>query len=237
MGKLILISGKIKSGKDIFLEAATAKFGSNVVRVGFSDKLKEMAASVTGEDVSLFNSQEGKAGLLGKMWVNPSGERMTRREFLQRFGTQVRLGVCPEFWINDYQTRIEKVWDVNPDAIILTPDTRFFNEADCARKNDGLLLRICRNYTWNQFCEAYGIGTGYYNHDFDDRRTPDRWTMKLDGLCVGESFSNHALSDALRSIKHRSETELDAYLFSNLIENHGSLDNYEMSIETFLNKF
>ena len=234
MNKLIGISGKIKSGKDTLLDAAKELFGDRAVRVGFSDKLKEIASDVSGDPIELFQTQEGKTGLMDSKWVNSSGSIMTRREFLQKLGTEVRVGVCPNFWVNAYLTKIKYIWDSNPDTIIFTPDCRFFNEVNCVIENGGRVIRINRKFTWIEFCKEYGIERLDEYIGSKDKRLVQDWIPILVGLNTHMRGSRKDVFEALRAVSHISETEVDNFNFNETIENDGSLDLFEDRINSLL---
>jgi len=140
----------------------------------WAGKLKEIASMLTGIPKHKFEDQEFKKTELSHQWSSlkhKAGKRqdgifpkkinmeivpMTVRDFLQKLGTDaIRDGLHTNAWVNalmaDY-TPTQVQWSDGPIGgyengsmpnWILT-DTRFPNEADAIRKEDGVLIRVER---------------------------------------------------------------------------------------------
>jgi len=127
---IIGISGKIGSGKDVLGQYLRVKFNYKIVK--FADKIKEVSALLTGTDISMHATQQGKQTVLGQ-WG------MTVREFQQRLGTEaMRNGLHKDCWV------ISTLANYKPCSKWAITDVRFKNEANAILKEGGRLIRILR---------------------------------------------------------------------------------------------
>jgi hypothetical protein len=126
---LIGLSGRRGSGKDTVARLLRQMQPERIWQIrSFGDSIKSVCAALTGEDVSPYYSQEGKAQLV------PAFQR-TRGEMLQQVGQALRAWE-PLVWVDAFFARLPH------DACVLVPDVRFPNEADPIRARGGLMLRI-----------------------------------------------------------------------------------------------
>lgn len=157
---IIGISGKAGSGKDTL-----AKYLRDILPhvdnvpyyeiVHFADLLKEAVQTTCVLDDWHTQTQEGKKTELE--WL----DGMTVREVLQKFGTAIREGVHPDFWVRALMEGTDD-WD------IIIPDVRFPNEAEEIRKRGGILVRIER--------EGAGAGNHISETALDDY---DKWDIVI----------------------------------------------------------
>ncbi len=126
---IIGISGKIGSGKDTLADLLIKK-DSAFVKKSFAYKLKQIGAFLTGTEIELWTTQEGKN-------VNLLEWGMTVGEFQQKLGTEaMRLGLHPQTWI----LSLFADWREG-DKWIIT-DMRFVNEANKVTEVGGTLVRL-----------------------------------------------------------------------------------------------
>lgn len=132
--KIIGISGKAGAGKDTLAQMLVLelyRYGE-CKTIHFADVLKTAASKATGIPRSTFDTQEGKASEI--KWLG-----MTVRELLQKFGTAIREGVDPDFWV-------KSLFNIYEDKdFIIIPDVRFPNEAKAIKDRGGILIRIERD--------------------------------------------------------------------------------------------
>jgi len=130
---LIGICGKANAGKD-----SVAKFIQECINcriVHWADPLKEMLISYFGLNYEDVYTQEGKEKY-NEYWG------MKNREILQKFGTNAcRDNFCVDVWIKTMELRIKN--DIEKENILIA-DTRFDNEAEFIRKNDGIIIEVVR---------------------------------------------------------------------------------------------
>ena len=62
------------------------------------------------------------------------------RALMQNYGTEVRRGDNPDYWVNQWIASTM----INKGKWIVADDVRFFNEAKAVKDNGGMLLRITR---------------------------------------------------------------------------------------------
>jgi len=237
---IIGLSGHIKSGKST--AATFIKENFPFVEKYFAYKLKLIASILTGDDIKLFETQEGKEGML-EDWG------MTRRKMLQQLGTEsLRNHFHDEVWIKslfaDYKPTYDgetlaraagfslRTEELYPNWIV--SDVRFSNEADAIKKMGGLLIRINRPFSliypeiWAEYLKskeyiAIHLGDSTYSRPSEG----DFVTW----LTIGE----RANLDLHHKLIHPSETGLDGYNeFDLVIDNTGSVVDLQQQLSEFL---
>jgi hypothetical protein len=129
MVHLIGLSGRRGSGKDTVAQLLQQLQPERNWHIrSFGDAIKSVSATLAGEDVAPYYSQEGKAELL------PVFGR-TRGEMLQQVGQALRVWE-PNIWVNAFFSRLPE------NAFVLVPDVRYASEADPIRARGGLMLRV-----------------------------------------------------------------------------------------------
>ena len=119
--KIILISGKARSGKDYLsqlLKERLEKDGLKVFKTAFADKLKEYLCI-------LFNLSLEELNNLKNSEVPFTKNGLTMRNLLQKFGTDIFTNKIDKFfWIKE---TAKEIIDKNPDVVIIS-DLRFKDE-------------------------------------------------------------------------------------------------------------
>ena len=129
MIRLIGLSGRRGSGKDTVAQLIRQLQPERLWHIrSFGDSIKAVCAALTGEVVTPYYSQEGKAERV------PTFGR-TRGEMLQQVGSALRAWE-PLVLVDAFFAGLP------PDAFVLVPDVRFANEADPIRARGGLMLRV-----------------------------------------------------------------------------------------------
>jgi dephospho-CoA kinase len=208
---IIGLSGHIKSGKST---AATLikKYNKTFDEKYFAYKLKYVAAYLTGDDIKNFESQSGKEEFL-KEWG------MTRRTFLQQFGTEsLRNTFHEQIWVKALFA------DYKPHMNWIISDTRFINEANEIKKRKGKILRIERPFSliypkeFNKFASQSKSLRSITDKNFV------KWLSKKD-------------KNLYKKVTHPSEIGLDEYnKFDYVIKNDGNIIEFEKEIVKFLQK-
>lgn len=121
MKKIILISGKARSGKDYIADLLKNKFeedGKKVLKLAYADKLKEYLCILFNLDLATLNDLKNSE-------IPFCLNGLTMRQILQKFGTDIFTKNIDEmFWVKEAAKTIK-----NSDAeIILITDYRFNNE-------------------------------------------------------------------------------------------------------------
>lgn len=115
----------------------------------FADALKECASLILGENRFMFEENSFKESPTSLELYNKDGERMTNRQFLQYFGTEVGRAIDEDLWVkvlmNKYQLEMDN-WEreIDSEPIWIVPDVRFPNEAEAIRKAGGQIWKIER---------------------------------------------------------------------------------------------
>ncbi len=131
-------------GKDTAAEALCRELGYR--RVGFADKLKQLAMDVNPivtSDTQTVNLQAGRGRLKWVVqgmggWDQAKRNYPEVRSFLQDLGHAGREIFGDDFWIE------QAIGHLPTDAKIVIPDVRYANEAEAIRGKGGLLINITR---------------------------------------------------------------------------------------------
>jgi len=151
MSKIILFTGKIGSGKTT-ASAILKKYG--FIQYNFADALKQFALSIGFTKEQLYGTQQQKLEI-NDFW------KISAREFLQKFGTDVCRDSLPKLIPNmDMNNRslwcriIEQHLD-QPNELIVIGDGRFPDEIQLIKDHNGVIIELIRNST---------DSTDYINH-------------------------------------------------------------------------
>lgn len=142
MKKVILISGKKRSGKNTLgniLEDSFNSMGYSAIQESFAFPLKDHIVNCFSDYITFVNSRTDDDELHIKPFDD--NKNTATRLFLQNFGTDfVRNQVDPLFWIKCAQKEVQKSM---ADVIIFT-DCRFLNELLSFEIEDVIKIRINR---------------------------------------------------------------------------------------------
>ena len=146
---IIGISGKAESGKDTaakmleiiyanpeitFDDFENRRYNNfaDINTVHFADTLKEVTQVMCHIGEWETNTQEGKKTTID--WLG-----ITVREFLQKLGTCVRMGIDNLFWIKETFANIDG-W-----KNVIIADVRFPEEIEAIKERGGIIIRLERN--------------------------------------------------------------------------------------------
>lgn len=139
--KIIGISGKKQSGKDTtaalmydILRATKPKL--NVFIYKFATGLKQAAAAILNCNVEDFEKEEQKNSPAAPWLPN-----LTKREFLQKLGTNVAHEISPSLWVDRLFYILDK-YPKDADILVIITDVRFPLEAGKILLKGGDLLRV-----------------------------------------------------------------------------------------------
>ena len=238
---LIAVSAKIGGGKDTFFNLLKQKSGKTFENKKFAWKLKEIAEKLTGIPALDFEKESVKNSYLPDEWnyldSNGQEQRLTCREFMQKLGTEgLRNGLHTNVWVNslfaDYKASVEK-YDFEGEPKFpnwFISDCRFENEANAIKQRGGIIVRINRDYSWEDFCKLYGLKNVNNPASYVGKTNPVFW-----GECLKNLDKTEEIETAIKKIFHASETSLDFYSqFDYIINNDGTLEDFENKIEDCL---
>jgi hypothetical protein len=171
---LIGITGYAQHGKDTVGASLVERYGYR--RLGFADKLKELALAVNPVipiDETDMYSYACLADIVASFGWEIAKTNPEVRRFLQELGTQARLLLGEDVWVNALAKTLNEsgVWTFEsewaagyPDPPsrysgppVVIADVRFPNEADYVRSVGGLLIRVTR---YNEDGTLYDNGLG-----------------------------------------------------------------------------
>tara|TARA_Y100001938_G_C8066792_1_gene420668 strand:- start:345 stop:1109 length:765 start_codon:yes stop_codon:yes gene_type:complete len=128
-----------------FADYASTTFWPFVKAYNFADPLKRLCISLFGLDrEQCYGTDEQKNSLTDILWDNVSQDssgRMTAREFMQAFGTDICRKIKDDVWVS---LCIKQIKDENPN-LALIGDCRFKNEIDAVHEAGGKVIYFTRN--------------------------------------------------------------------------------------------
>ena len=124
----------------------------------FADPLKEIAINLFNMDSSkVYGTDRQKNNKTNILWeempenLNNNKGRMTIREFLQHFGTNIMRKIKDDIWVSSTISRIV----LEDSEVAIIPDVRFPNEVETIKDNGGIVIRLNRNVFGDRHkCEA-----------------------------------------------------------------------------------
>jgi len=141
--KAIGLTGLAGSGKDTVAKLIKDNYAGKVMLYALADPLKEACAIAFGVPVAHFYDEKKKE-MIDEFWG------MTRREMLQKFGTEAMRNTFDDaFWIKRAQHFVEHAEKQDIDLLVVT-DIRFDNEAEWIIDDNGgmfqgVLVEVVRN--------------------------------------------------------------------------------------------
>ena len=123
--------------------------------IAFADPVKEVCSSVFGWEYrnllgDTIESREWREKQ-DEFWSKKLGREFTPRMALQLVGTDLfRNHFDENIWINSLEANVNKIYESNnahqiANVFFMVPDTRFSNEIDFIRKNNGIIIEVKRN--------------------------------------------------------------------------------------------
>lgn len=112
------------------------------------------------------------------------------RKFMQNYGTEVRRGDHPDYWVRRWSERVDRA--LADGKLVLVDDVRFLNEAEAVKDFGGTIIRVRRsdilpNDTHQSEVEMSHIEADYFidttKGDFTDyfRKIDDIFMPEVDG--------------------------------------------------------
>lgn len=132
---------------NIFVEYAERELWPYVKVYHFADYLKEICINLFGLNPSnIYGTDDQKNEPTPFLWENmPSSigkiGKMTHREFLEYFGTNIVRKIKTDAWVC---SSINKIVSENSQIAII-PDVRFPNEVKAIKDQGGIVIRLSRN--------------------------------------------------------------------------------------------
>lgn len=137
---------------EAFVEYAEEEMWPHVKMYSFADTLKNLAVHLFGlRPEQVYGSEEDKNSLTQFRWENMPGysgiqnfdeRKMTAREFMQHFGTDIMRKMYPNIWVDN---TIKKILAEGSELAVI-PDVRFPNEVEAVLANGGEVIRLSRVY-------------------------------------------------------------------------------------------
>lgn len=150
----------------VFIDYAELNLWPYIKVYHFADPLKEMAINLFGlKAEEVYGSDDQKNQKTELLWQdmpnnfsNKEG-RMTNREFLEHFGTNIIRKIKYDAWS---EFTINNVVKQQPEIAII-PDVRFPNEVRTIKNNGGIVIRLTRNV----FNSSFEAETSLDKENFD----------------------------------------------------------------------
>ena len=132
---------------DDFCEFASAYIWPHVRSFSFADPLKSIAIQLFGlTRDQCFGTDEDKNTPTDIIWKDMPGKsrskkKMTAREFLQSFGTDVCRKIKPDVWTSSCIDRVQ----TSQTELAIIPDCRFPNEVEAIKEAGGKVIRLTKS--------------------------------------------------------------------------------------------
>lgn len=141
----IAITGKANTGKNTVGKLLVKGLGAQSAKfIAFADPLKQMARTAFPEIPRkwLYGSSKYRNEVIPGAFKD--GVPLTVRQLLIDLGNDFGRKYKPTMWIDNFYTRLEKIYLRNPEVIVVT-DCRFRNEFDFLKAEGFFQIRILRD--------------------------------------------------------------------------------------------
>lgn len=158
--RVIGVTGKMQSGKTTLckhLFAIAEKHHKSAAVIAFADPLKDVCRTLFGGEARNYHgTQADKNEDIPEYWKTAlNGRCRTYRELMQYVGTEIFRALHQDFWVLKYAERVSAA--LQKYDIVLTPDVRFDNEAECIIAHHGAVVRLTRR-------DGITVADGIENH-------------------------------------------------------------------------
>lgn len=217
---LLGISAKIGCGKDTFFETLQKKTNNAYENKKFAGKLKLIASILTNIPVENFEDQDFKNTFLSDDWsyvlkdeiitdgIGLMCKKMTVRDFLQKLGTEaMRDGLHTNVWVNSLFS------DYKPESYKQASDFLKLSFEEMVVKRDNF-----------EYHRSWCITDMRFPNEYDAIKSRNGILIRINRPGVQQS-------------DHSSETSLDNHKFDYVIDNVGTLEEFEKKVEDCLKYF
>lgn len=133
---IVAICGKAGSGKDTAARILSEML--SFTRIAFADPLKEALAIIANEPVEYYHDNAKKEEICPLF-------NMTRREAMQKFGTEAVRGVLGDnIWLERALQSIKTLQETRGRSRYVVTDCRFDNEARALKEHGAIIVEIER---------------------------------------------------------------------------------------------
>lgn len=171
---IIALTGLKRSGKSTAAKHLETKYG--FIRINFKDALLTELKQYFPDFLKA--EAEYHACTVDELLERKPGHI---RQLLQNFGTELRRGEDPNYWIEKWNNK------VYPGENIVVDDVRFLNEAEMVKENFGKIIRIVRLGQESKDGHASETEMDKIEHDYiivADEGSPEQITSYLDAFMV-----------------------------------------------------
>lgn len=177
-----------------FIEYANQELWPYIKIYHFADYLKNMSINVFGfSPKQVYGNDSDKNTHVDILWEsmpwnleNKSG-KMTSREFLQHFGTNIVRKICDNAWVNATMKLIQ----AESPKIAIIPDVRFPNEAEAIKNAGGKVIRLTRDIFHSDHESEKALDKDCFDWNKFDIII-DNQNMTIDDLC--ETIKSYAFT-------------------------------------------
>lgn len=138
--KILGLTGRMGAGKDYLYTQLTKVFPGRVFRMAFADGVKLDIEETLLDEVVQVQTYDGDE--LEYRWRKPYKPEV--RRLLQWWGTELRRGEDPDYWIKHAEKRLVRInatATYDPVLVVFT-DVRFSNEAEWIRSQGGKVVLV-----------------------------------------------------------------------------------------------
>lgn len=200
---IIGLSGKSGCGKDYIYK--------NIIRSHYDNAvLKKVATPLKGVVGMILDIAPETIGERSFKESTLSDYNMTGREFIQRVGYAMREKVDRDVWINAAFANCRQMLDIG--LMPVFTDIRYPNEVEAIDRMGGIVIRVERYTTYNQWASIHNFGPNIYSDDME--------------LISKEEFIDaaNALGANTSTLTEESETALDDYDFKYRVQSYSYSD-------------
>ena len=173
-----------------FVDYASQMIWPYVKAFSFADPLKLLSIHLFGlTPQQCYGTDEDKNTKVDIQWKNipgksKSAKKITAREFLQFFGTDICRKIKPDVWTSSCISRIHS----SNTELAVVSDCRFPNEVDAIKNAGGKVVRLTRSPHKDEHESETALDNGYNGYD-----------IVIDNAKMSIDETNMALLNALKS--------------------------------------
>lgn len=141
---VIAFSGKAGSGKTTSTDYLLKTYPDKYVKINFKDAMVEEMRRIFPQTLRMMSlsSENYEFGIrtVDDLFTHKPPEM---RALMQEFGTELRRGDDPDYWVKAWMRKANKV--ISEGKVIVVDDLRFLNEEKAIRGLGGMVIKVSRN--------------------------------------------------------------------------------------------
>jgi hypothetical protein len=138
-------AGRKGHGKDACADIMVSAASTEVAKVAFADPIKLACSALFVFSPAQLHNARAKETIDPRWGITPrQAMQFVGTDLIQQHMDELLPGVGRTFFVKAMRHRIQEMWSLNPDLLIVVSDVRFQHEVDLIHELGGWVFRVTR---------------------------------------------------------------------------------------------